>query len=131
MFNTENIKKYADTWEMDMSTQALKTPEIYNEDVINQSIEMILSTPLGSRLFNLGFGSNFSYRIFDNMNEGYLEQVINDTVKAIQRWEDRIVILEDDVRLTAYPDDNAFHLLIPYFMNDRNIRGVFSKIIRE
>lgn len=131
MFNSENIKKYASDWAYDISKNVITTGEIINEDVINQSIEMILATPPGTRLFNLAFGSNFMYRIFDNMDSDYLEAVIDDTVNSIKFWEDRITIIESRVQLKVYPDRNAILLLIPYVINERKIKGEFSKVISQ
>jgi len=131
MLNEEKIKQYASEWAFDMEIQALKSDGITNVDVINQSIEMILATPLTSRLFNLAFGSNFSLRIFDNMDVDYLQEVLNDTLEAIKRWEDRIIIIEDSVRLNANADKNTITLTIPYIIKEREILGVFSKVIRK
>ena len=131
MINIDKIKKYSENWAYDSSYNMYSVVEIYNEKVINQSIEMILSTPIGSRLFNLNFGSNFSLRIFDNMNPQYLQSVIDDTISRIEMWEDRIIIIKDAVNLNVQPDKNAMKLTIPYIIKARNIKGEFSKYIRE
>lgn len=131
MINIDKIKKYSENWAYDASYNLYSVVEIYNEKVINQSIEMILSTPIGSRLFNLNFGSNFSLRIFDNMNPQYLQSVIDDTVSRIEMWEDRIIIIKDGVNLNVNPDQNSMKLTIPYIIKARNAKGEFSKYIRE
>jgi phage baseplate assembly protein W len=104
---------------------------IVNEEVINQSIEMILATPIASRLFNLNFGSNFAYRVFDNMGPEYLQTVMEDTVERIKQWEDRIIIIERNVVLTVSPNNNSVKLVIPYIIKQRNIKGEFSKIVKQ
>ena len=131
MENQDDLKEYIGEWAYDMSLKPLKGDGVVNVDVINQSIEMILTTIRGSRLFNLSFGSDFSLRIFDNIDADYLNRVIDDTVVDIQRWEDRIIILEKEVRLTAYPDKNMIHLSIPYIIKNVNILGEFSKFIKQ
>jgi len=131
MLNEEKIKQYASDWAYDMEIKALKGDGIRNESVINQSIEMILATPITSRLFNLAFGSNFSLRIFDNMSVDYLQQVLNDTIESIKRWEDRIIVIEDQVKLEANVDTNSITLTIPYVIKEREVLGVFSKVIRK
>ena len=131
MLNEERIKEYAGEWAYDLAIGSLKSDGLVNEDVINQSIEMILATPIGTRLFNLSFGSNFSLRIFDNMSETYLRRVLEDTLNAISTWEDRIIVIEEDVELIANPDTNSISLTIPYLILERNILGTFSKIIRQ
>ena len=131
MLNEEKIKEYANEWAYDIPIQGLKSDGLVNEHVINQSIEMILATPITSRLFNIAFGSNFSLRIFDNMSVDYLEQVLEDTLESIKRWEDRIIILEDQVRLKANADKNTISLTIPYIIKERELLAVFSKVIRK
>ena len=131
MINVTQIKKYSDNWALDASYNLYSVVEIKNVEVINQSIEMILATPIGTRLFNLNFGSNFSIRIFDNMNPSYLQTVIDDTVNKIEMWEDRILVLKDDVNLSVNPDSNEMFLTIPYIIKARNIKGSFSKYIKE
>lgn len=131
MINIENIKKYADNWANDASYNLYSVVEIVNEEVINQSIEMILATPLRSRLFNLNFGSNFSLRIFDNMSPDYLQTVIDDTINRIEMWEDRIIIIKESVNLSVNPDSHEMFLTIPYIIKDRKTKGSFSKYIKE
>lgn len=124
-----DIQKYADDWAYDLHIDSLSRGEITNVDVINQSIEMILTTLKGERLFNPAFGSDFQLRIFESIDEYFLERLIDDTVQAIKRWETRITILEDDVRLAIKPDNNSANLTIPYIINGRNIKGTFEKEI--
>lgn len=131
MQDVENIKKYVDEWAYDMKLNGVKNDGVTNIEVINQSIEMILATPRGSRLFNLSFGSDFSLRIFDNATKPYLERVLKDTIKSIERWEDRITIIKSGVKLNMNKDANMLALTIPYIINDRKISGEFSKIIRK
>jgi len=131
MQDIEKIKQYADEWAFDMKLNGIKGDGLINVDVINQSIEMILATPPGSRLFNIPFGSNFSLRIFDNINVDSLQAILDDTLEAIIRWEDRIIILQEHVELNALTDKHSIQLIIPYIIKNRDIMGVFSKIIRK
>lgn len=131
MVNAQTLNIYAKNWAYDMPIKALSKPLLVNEEVINQSIEMILATPRGSRLFNLNFGSDFSLRLFDNLDVNYLDRMIDDTVKAIQKWEDRIIIIESGVSMVVNTDNNTFLLTIPYIIKERQIKGEFSKIIKQ
>ena len=131
MIDENIIKEYSYTWATDMAIRALKGSVIINEDVINQSIEMILGTPKGSRLFNLYFGSDFSLRLFDNITSSALNSLLDVALKDIMRFEDRIRILGDDVRLVARTDQNTIELTIPYIIKERNIIGVFNKHISQ
>lgn len=129
--NYERIKKYADDWAFDLEIQLRKSGEIKNVDVINQSIELILMTLPGERLFNPSFGSNFQLRLFDNMTEEFLERLLDDTVVAISRWEDRIIIIEPEVRLNINPDGNSAFLFIPYIIKERQLKAAFQRKITQ
>lgn len=128
--NFEKIKKYSDDWAFDLDIN-LKKGEIKNVDVINQSIEIILSTLPGERLFNPLFGSNFKLKIFETIDENFLERLIDDTVNAIKRWETRINIIERDVLLTVEPDDNSVLIYIPYIINERQLKSAFYRKITK
>lgn len=120
----------SEKWAYDIPLDTFKKGgEIYNYDVINQSIEMVLSSLLGRRLFNRGFGSDFPNRVFDNMTVTYGERLIDDTVKAIKRWEDRIFIIEDEVKLVLAPDQNMASLEIPYIIPKIGKKAIFKKKI--
>ena len=116
-------------WAYDIPIDTFKKGEIYNEDVLNQSIEMILLTLFGKRLFNTGFGSDFRNRLFDTMTEDYGTQLLNDTVGAIKRWENRIVILESEVKLVLDPDSNRAIIEIPYYIPIIGQKALFKKKI--
>lgn len=129
--NFEQIKKYADDWAFDLEIQLRKSGEIKNVDVINQSIEMILMTLPGERLFNPTFGSDFQLRLFDTIDRDMLEQLIDDTVGAIKRWEDRIIIIEAEVKLSINPDNNSASIYIPYIIKDRKLKAAFNRKITQ
>jgi len=129
--NLEKIKKYADDWAFDLEIQLRQNGEIKNVDVINQSIEMILMTLPGERLFNPSFGSNFQLRLFDTLDKYFLNRLLDDTINAIKRWEDRITIIESDVRLTINPDGNSAFIMIPYIIKERHLKAVFQRKITK
>jgi len=122
-----NIKQYADDWADDLHIDNFSKGDIVNVDVINQSIETILTTLRGERLFNPSFGSDFTLRIFDTISESMLEQLIDDTIGSIKQWEPRITIIESAVSLVVRPDSNAVFISIPYVINGRNIKATFEK----
>jgi phage baseplate assembly protein W len=124
-----NVFKYSDNWAYDLDKNMCTNGEITNVDVINQSIEMILTTLRGERLFNTSFGSNFKLRLFDNINNEFLENLIDDTVNAIKKWETRITIIEDEVRLYVEPDNNKVTISIPYIINALRLKAEFKKKI--
>ena len=126
-----DVKRYAEDWAYDLPIKVISEGEIVNVDVINQSIEMILATVRGERLFRPTFGSNFSRRLFDVMDDSFYDKLIDDTVEAIKIWEDRIIVLEDDVRLFIDPDENSASITIPYIIKQRRIKAEFKKKIQQ
>lgn len=126
---TNNIKEFTDLWAYDISYFIKNKGDIRDEDVLNQSIELILSTSFGERFFNPSFGSNFPNRIFDTMDEAFGERLIDDVVKAINKWEDRIIIIEDQVRLRLIPDQHVVYIDIPYVIRRDGRMSRFRKKI--
>ena len=97
--------------------------------VITQTIISIYNEPKVSNILFLKGGA--AMRIFDNMTVGSLETILEDTLEAIARWEDRIEVITNSVVLNAYPDSNTVKLVIPYIIKERRIAGEFSKVIRQ
>jgi len=116
-----------DRFAYDLSKDLVHTGEVWDVAVINQSIETILTTSYGERVFNLGFGSPLQFHLFEGMNKNQGEKLVNEIIEAIKRWENRITISESDVRLIA--EDNSYTLKIPYTININNIRSTFQKKI--
>ena len=116
-------------WATDLSLDPFTNGEIYHEDVINQSIEVILSTLLGKRLFNLTFGSDFPRRIFDTLDSATSEKLLDDVVEAIKRWDNRLVIIDREVELTIDPDNNKALIVVPYIIPFIGKKAIFRRKI--
>ena len=78
--NIENV----DRWAYDISQNVISKGEIYDVDVINQSIENILMTTIGERIFNINYGSNLMYKIFDLATITAGEKILVDIVNTIK-----------------------------------------------
>lgn len=124
-----NNSTLTDKWAYDAPLDTFTYGEIYNTDVIDQSIEMILASLVGHRLFNRSFGTDFSIRLFDNMDTSFGQRLLKDTIKAIKQWENRIVVLEDQVRLVLDPDSNKALIEIPYYIPHIGEKSTFKKKI--
>jgi len=59
-------------------------------DHLRQSIEDILSTPLGSRRMRPEYGSNLRRYVDLPVNEGWKSAVQAEVARALQRWEPRV-----------------------------------------
>ena len=66
------------------------------EEDIAQSIEVILLTPKGAKIFEPEFGSEL-YKFIDNVSPSTVPQIIAEVWEALERWEPRIRLINVDV----------------------------------
>jgi len=122
-------KEFSDSWAYDLHKDVIRRGEIRDEEVISQSIEMILATSYNERLFNLSFGSPLWTQMFENMNKSTAEDLLNGCIAAIKRWEDRIRLLENSASITVFTDQNAIRLSLPYIILRNGKTAVWEKKI--
>ncbi len=82
----------------------------HSRELIQQSIYVILSTPIGERFMNPAFGSRVEEMIFEQNDEilkSMLRLFISD---ALEKWEKRIKFV--DVKFEQ--DDSLINCLISY-----------------
>ena len=114
-------------WAYDLHKQPLTKGEVFDEDVINLSIENILSTLRGERLFNENFGSILPLVLFEHLNYNSAFDLLNSVLIAIRRFEKRITVKIDEVELNILTNENAFTLIIPYVVNRTGLTNTFTK----
>jgi phage baseplate assembly protein W len=122
-------KEFSDNYAYDLHKDVLSKGEVYDEDVIKQSVEVIIATILGERLFFPEFGTTVWSKLFENMDESTGENLIDELVVAIKRWEDRIFLLERDIQLDMYPDENSMIIDIPFVIVRTGKKSRFKKKI--
>lgn len=66
-----------------------------DEDLLGMSIIEILKTGIGERVRNRQFGSGLKRLLFTNMSRGALVRAKTEARRAIETWEQRVVV--DDV----------------------------------
>jgi len=113
----------------DIHKDVISKGEAKDEEAIAVSIENILSTYFGERLFNPYFGSVLPAQLFESLNEDNSQQLLDSIIEAIEIWEKRITIIKSKVHLTLVLDDNSMELSIPYVVNGSNIESKFDKRI--
>jgi phage baseplate assembly protein W len=123
------ILNLRDRYAYDISKNVISDGEIWDEDVISQSIEMIISTMFGERLFNPFFGSPLHSYLAEGVTRKTADRLLNSVLTAIKRWEDRITIIEDGVELVVSTDGHTIRLRIPYSINKSQIISTFDKKI--
>lgn len=88
---------------------------------INQSINDILSTPIGLRFFNEYYGSNLHYLQFEPNDSVFRALAIYFSFDAITKWEKRIKLKSVDVQMET---EKSF-IILPYNVIQGNQEGNF------
>jgi uncharacterized protein len=83
---------------------------------IEESIQIILRTQLGERVYRPDFGSRLSELIFAPMNTQTLLLLRLHVQEALTRWEPRIVL--DDVRTEPDPGQGCVDIVVEYHPKD-------------
>jgi len=124
-----NVKEYSSAFAYDISKNVLSKGEIHDTDVLKQSIEMILTTGRGERLFNLNFGSVLPNYLFDFIDENSGEQLLDSVIEAITTREPRVTVLSNNASLEILEDENSIILDIPFVINRTGITTTYKKKI--
>jgi phage baseplate assembly protein W len=95
---------------------------------IKQSIQDILTTPIGSRLINRAYGSNLPLLLDQPMNEAFTLDLISATAEAIELWEQRVKVQKV---VPQYGADGtvSINLIVTYLIDGQaiNLDGVVIK----
>ena len=95
--------------------------ESVGEDKINQSMLIVLLTPLGTRIMQPDFGSMIPYMIFERVTPKLQNELEFYAKRSLERWEPRIDVLSVKVDTTQI-DNNTINLIIMY-----RIKGIDGK----
>lgn len=90
-------------------------------DQVEQSMRMILGTPLGERVMRPEFGCAIWDQIFDPLNPSTVGLIIMRAKEALVRWEPRIVV-EDIVASGELAGDGVLVLEVRYLIRATNER---------
>ncbi|WP_457635764.1 GPW/gp25 family protein [Persephonella sp.] len=91
------------------------------EEDIAQSIEVILLTPKGSKIFEPEFGSEL-YKFIDNVSPAVIPRIIAEVWEALQRWEPRIRLINVDVERFETEGSYKLVLKIEYEIKELALR---------
>jgi len=118
---------FTDSYAYDLDKEIISRGEIYDADVINQSIEMILSTSYGERLFMPFFGSEVPLLLWEQLSTSDETEVLRKIVESVQLWENRITIIESQSSVEILHNENALNVNIYYVINKLNITSTFKR----
>ena len=85
---------------------------------IEQSIEVILTTPKGAKIWEPEFGCELMSYI-DKIAPNVLPRLIADIWDAIERWEDRVKLLNVDIERLEQGGNYKFLISLEYEVKDR------------
>jgi len=103
--------------------------QVENTDSIKQSIRNILLTEQRERIFLPGFGSNIKGSLFKNWSTELGNQIANQVVALINRWEPRVAVYNNKVSLTFYPEQHVISITVPYLEIESGFPGEFTTIM--
>lgn len=119
---------FSNNYALDLSKKALSVGEVVDKDVINQSIEAILMTGIGERVFE-DFGSLLSTVVFENLDSNSAENLLDSIINTIVTYEKRITIVSDVCSLNISRAQHSLHLKIVYYINVDGSSSEFNKKI--
>lgn len=122
-------KEFSDNFAYDISMRIKSEGEIWDDDVISQSITLILSTSYGERLFNTSFGSPVFNMLFNTFSNKSGEELLDEVALAIKTYEDRVTVLEDKMIVEYDDTNNTIILEIPYYIKKTGKSSVWKKKI--
>lgn len=102
---------------------------VEEEQAIEQSIENILETPIGSRFFQPEFGSNILNMIYEPLTEDNALVLFFMIVEAIRKWEPRVEVDPVQSRVTINRDDYEYVVAIVYRIVKSNKVRQFERTI--
>lgn len=98
-------------------------------EAINASIENILGTVPGERLFLPTFGSQIHQLLFNPIDPITASDLRSETILAIERWEPRVRIIDQETSIEAQPDNNKYLVNINYIIVNTGSAGTFNRFL--
>lgn len=114
---------------LDLSKKALTETDALDAKAINQSIENIIMTDFGERVFEPKFGINLSTVVFNRLDSRSGEVLLDNIISQIINFEPRITILSNSCSLNISKQTNSIRLQIIYIINKTNTPAEFNKKI--
>jgi len=125
LLKTDRVEEYA----YDLHKNVLTRGETINDSAINISIENILSTIRGEKLFTPRFGTILPLVPFEHLNLASAQELLRILLRDIRRFEKRVTVITEQVKMDLRTDENSLTLVIPYVINRNGLNSTFSRKI--
>ena len=99
---------------------------VTDNDSVEQSINTILLTPVGSRVMLRDFGSRLGDLVFEPLTVGTAIKIRNEIRRAINRWDPRLVLTK--VNATIDGDNSTFYIEIEGYVSGLS-KFTYSRIL--
>ena len=100
--------------------------EVTGDDVIRQSIRMILTTAVGERYYHRDFGVGLNHFVFGIINYTTLQQIERQVREAITEWEKRVKLVNVEVK----GHSSKIHISVAYEFENREYNFTHSLDMR-
>lgn len=120
---------FANNFAYDLHKEIITKGEAIDSEAINVSIENIISTLYGERIFSPYFGSDMAITLFEAFTESDAQLFLGRLIEAIKRWETRITLIEHEIDLKIFRNENSMALVLPYIIDRNGLTNTFSKKI--
>lgn len=105
---------FIDNYAIDLSKKSLSISDVYDSQALLQSVENIILTIPGERVFQLDFGSPLMTTTFRNINEQNGERLLDAIIDAINKFEPRVRVISSKCVLQLIPSQNSLNIEIPF-----------------
>lgn len=124
------MKQYSiNDYALDLSKKSLTICEVYDKDVINQSIENILMTGTYERVLEPSYGSFLSSVVFERLDNSTAELLLDNIIELIIANENRISIKTNLCKMSISKTLNMLSLTIVYVIKADGTQAEFNKRI--
>ncbi len=83
-------------------------------ETIYQSIDNIINTEKGERMFLPEFGTNLLDHIFNPMTREHESRILYEVVASVKRWEPRVSVLRNKSYVKSSPDAHEIVLFVVF-----------------
>jgi phage baseplate assembly protein W len=91
-------------------------------DHLRQSIQDILTTPIGSRVHRRDYGSRIPRAVDRPVNQAFIADVVAGTAEALDRWEPRLRLERVIIDSVSADGQIALSLVGYYLLNGERIK---------
>ena len=116
-----------DKWAYDISKDVISKGEIYDVDVIKQSIDGIICTLYEERLFNGSIGSAAGTTPFSIITTQSGESFLDSLISSVTSLEPRIMVLNNGCKLVVLSNQSSIIVTILYILRRTNEINTFIK----